>query len=305
MSFSDTRLRVFHSVARNLSFTRAAEELFLTQPAVTFQIRQLEEHFNTRLFDRHHNRITLTEAGAMAYQYADRILELYQEAEKSVFEMTGETRGTIKLGVTTTPGEYLLPKMLIGFHELFPQVRIRVTTHNTLQVVRKLDDGAIDLGMIEGPTQEKGITIAPCMADELVVVCVPDHPLAAREEILFPELKKHPFASREEGSGTRAVIAGHLASQGLDYGRLDIAMELGSSEAIKSAVANGVLFGIVSRLAISKELTLGTLVALRIHGLPLYRSLNFVYRRESFSSKAVEEFLDFAQRRCANLPTDH
>ncbi|MBF0427923.1 MAG: LysR family transcriptional regulator, partial [Magnetococcales bacterium] len=107
MSFSDTRLRVFYSVAKHLSFTRAAEELYLTQPAVTFQIRQLEEHFNTRLFDRHHNRITLTEAGELVFTYADRILELYRETEKAINEMTGVTRGIIKLGATTTPGEYL------------------------------------------------------------------------------------------------------------------------------------------------------------------------------------------------------
>ncbi len=304
MSFSDTRLRVFHSVARNLSFTRAAEELFLTQPAVTFQIRQLEEHFNTRLFDRHHNRITLTEAGVAAYQYADRILELYQETEKAVFEMTGETRGIIKLGVTTTPGEYLLPKILIRFHDLFPNVRIRVTTNNTLQVIRRLGDGTIDLGMVEGPVSEKKTTVAPCLADELVLICTPDHPLAQMEEVPFPEMKKYPFASREEGSGTRAIIVEHLASKGIDYQQLDIAMELGTSEAVKAIVSKGAGFGIVSRISLRKELTMGTLVYRRIRDLPLYRSINFVYRQESFSSKAVEEFLNFARQQCADIPPE-
>ncbi len=211
MGFSDNRLRVFHAVAKHLSFTRAAEELDLTQPAITFQIRQLEDHFDTRLFDRHHNRITLTEAGKVALDYAERILELYHETEKSVHEMTGVTRGLIKLGASTTIGEYLLPTILSGYHERYPDVKVRMTVHNTSQVVRKLEDATIDLGMVEGPVVNNNLMVTRCKEDELVLILPPHSPLLPWEEIPLEQLAGVPFVSREEGSGTRAVVESILA----------------------------------------------------------------------------------------------
>lgn len=304
MSFSDTRLRVFHAVSRHLSFTRAAEELYLTQPAVTFQIRQLEEHFDTRLFDRHRNRISLTEAGMAVFEYADRILELYREAEKTVNEMTGTIRGIIKLGASTTIGEYLLPTILSGYHEQFPEVQIRMTVHNTRMVVRKLEDATIDLGMVEGPVNNKNIVLGSCIEDELVVILAPNSPLAKLEEISLQRLEKFPFVSREEGSGTRAVLEERLAKSGLPYDRLNMVLELGSTEAVKSAVEGGVGFGIVSSVSLKKELQLKTLVVRRIQGLALLRDLNFIHQKQKFRSKAVEEFLRFASDRCAELKVD-
>ncbi|MEO5333716.1 MAG: selenium metabolism-associated LysR family transcriptional regulator [Magnetococcus sp. YQC-5] len=299
MSFSDTRLRVFYSVAKHLSFTRAAEELYLTQPAVTFQIRQLEEHFNTRLFDRHHNRISLTEAGEMVFNYSDRILELYRETEKAINEMTGVTRGVIKLGATTTLGEYLLPQILSGYHEGFPGVQIRLTVHNTRMVVRKLEDATIDIGMVEGPVNNKNIVVSPCMEDELVLIMAPNHPLAKLDEIPVQRLKEYPFVSREEGSGTRVVITDLLGKYGVSYDQLDMILEMGATESVKAAVEGGVGFSIVSLIALRKELTLKSLVIRRLKEGPLKRRLNFVFQKQKFRSKAVEEFLAYAQGECA------
>ncbi len=298
MSFSDTRLRVFHAVAKHLSFTRAAEDLYLTQPAVTFQIRQLEEHFNTRLFDRHHNRITLTDAGEMVFGYAERILELYRETEKAINEMTGVTRGVVKLGASTTIGEYLLPGILAGYHEQFPGVQVRMTVHNTRMVVRKLEDATIDVGMVEGPVNNKNIVVSPCMDDELVIIIHPKHALAKYEEIPLSRLKDYPFVSREEGSGTRAVITERLAKAGLPYDQLDMILELGTTEAVKAAVEGEVGFSVVSSVSLHKEVKLNSLVARRIKAVPMKRILNFVYQKQKFRSKAVEEFLHFAQSRC-------
>ncbi|MBF0615178.1 MAG: LysR family transcriptional regulator [Magnetococcales bacterium] len=301
MSFSDTRLRVFYSVAKHLSFTRAAEELYLTQPAVTFQIRQLEEHFNTRLFDRHHNRISLTEAGQLVFNYADRILELYRETEKAINEMTGVTRGVIKLGATTTLGEYLLPRILSGYHDGFPGVQVRLTVHNTRMVVRKLEDATIDIGMVEGPVNNKNIVVAPCMEDELVVIMAPTHPLAKLDDIPVQRLKEYPFVSREEGSGTRAVITEQLGKFGIQYEQLDMILEMGSTESIKAAVEGGVGYSIVSMIALRKELALNTLVIRRIKEGSMKRRLNFVYQKQKFRSKAVEEFLAYAQGECVKI----
>ncbi|MBF0415266.1 MAG: LysR family transcriptional regulator [Magnetococcales bacterium] len=301
MSFSDTRLRVFHAVAKHLSFTRAAEELYLTQPAVTFQIRQLEEHFNTRLFDRHHNRISLTDAGEAVFNYAERILDLYREAEKAISEMTGETRGIIKLGASTTIGEYLLPPILSGYHENFPKVQIRLSIDNTRLVVRKLEDATIDMGMVEGPVSNKNISTAPCLEDELVVVIPPGHPFASLDEIPLAKLKEYPFVSREEGSGTRMVISEHLSKAGLSYDHLDMILELGTTESVKAAVEGGVGFSILSSVALRKELQLQSLVVRRVKGIRFRRLLNFIYQKQKFRSKAVEEFLNYAKLRCQSL----
>ncbi|MBF0611710.1 MAG: LysR family transcriptional regulator [Magnetococcales bacterium] len=301
MSFSDTRLRVFYAVAKQLSFTRAAEELYLTQPAVTFQIRQLEEHFNTRLFDRHHNRISLTDAGQVVYSYAERILELYRETEKAINEMTGVTRGIIKVGASTTIGEYMLPLILSGYHDRFPGVQIRLTVHNTRLVIRKLEDATIDVGMVEGPVKNKNITLTPCSEDELVVILPPKHPLTKLAEIPVQSLKDYPFVSREEGSGTRAVISEILTKAGMPYERLNVVLELGSTESVKGSVEGGMGFSIVSRASLRKESELNTLVVRRIKDLPMKRMIQFVHQKQKFRSKAVEEFINYAKEKCAQF----
>jgi LysR family transcriptional regulator, transcriptional activator of the cysJI operon len=304
MSFSDTRLRVFHAVAKHLSFTRAAEELYLTQPAVTFQIRQLEEHFDTRLFDRHHNRITMTDAGVTVFSYTERILELYRETDKAINEMTGMTRGMVKLGASTTIGEYILPMILSSYHELFPDVRVRMTVDNTRLIVRKLEDATIDIGIVEGPVQNKNINIVPCVEDELIVILPPNHPLAKFSEIPMSKLKGYPFVSREEGSGTRAVIAEHLKKANVNYSDLDMVLELGTTESVKSAVEGNVGFSIVSSVSIRKELRLKSLTAHRIKGVSMKRMLNFVYPKQKFRSKAVEEMLNFAKSKCSEMKVE-
>ncbi|MBF0357449.1 MAG: LysR family transcriptional regulator [Magnetococcales bacterium] len=304
MSFSDTRLRVFHAVAKHLSFTRAAEELYLTQPAVTFQIRQLEEHFDTRLFDRHHNRITMTEAGLTVFTYTERILELYRETDKAINEMTGMTRGMVKLGASTTIGEYILPTILSSYHELFPKVRVRMTVDNTRLIVRKLEDATIDIGIVEGPVQNKNINVIPCLEDELIVILPPGHPLAKFKEIPISKLKAYPFVSRDEGSGTREVIVEHFKKANINYNDLDMVLELGTTESVKAAVEGNVGFSVVSSVSINKELRLKSLTAHRIKGVSMRRMLNFVYPKQKFRSKAVEEMLNFAKSRCSTIKVD-
>ncbi|ABK42974.1 transcriptional regulator, LysR family [Magnetococcus marinus MC-1] len=301
MSFSDTRLRVFYAVAKHLSFTRAAEELYLTQPAVTFQIRQLEEHFDTRLFDRHHNRISLTEAGLEVYSYAERILDLYRETEKAVSELTGVTRGVVKVGASTTIGEYLLPRILSDYRDQFNDVQIRLSIDNTRTVVRKLEDATIDVGMIEGPVKNKNIARDGCLDDELVVILPPNHPLCDLDEIPVKELKAYPFVSREEGSGTRQVVHDHLLHAGLPYDQLDIVLELGSTEAVKGSVEGGIGIGIVSSASLIKELKLGILVAKRVQGMRITRTINFIHQKQKFRSKAVEAFINFAKDHCKHM----
>ena len=154
---ADRRLQVFHTVARLLSFTKAAETLHMTQPAVTFQVRQLEEYFNTRLFDRTHNRISLTEAGARVYEYSDKIFELYGEMENAVREMTGEISGSLTIGASTTIAEYMLPALLGDFRAKYPEVSIHLKVSNTDGIVSMVENNTIDLGVVEAPVLGGGV----------------------------------------------------------------------------------------------------------------------------------------------------
>jgi DNA-binding transcriptional LysR family regulator len=294
---ADRRLQVFHTVARLLSFTKAAETLHMTQPAVTFQVRQLEEHFNTRLFDRTHNRINLTDAGRQVFAYADRIFELYAAMESSVREITGEIRGTLTIGASTTIAEYMLPPLLGDFKERFPAVTIHLKVANSEGIVSMVENNAIDLGVVEAPVSNKNLVVETCKLDRLVAIVPPDHPLAGRESVDVSTLLQYPFICREEGSGTREVIADHLEQQAGCGAALKVAIELGSPEAVKGAVETGMGVSVVSRTTIQKELRLGTLVAVDLDP-PLDRPFSFVHQKQKFRLRVMEELLALARAYC-------
>mgnify|MGYP001825347430 CR=1 FL=1 len=294
---ADRRLQVFHTVARLLSFTKAAETLHMTQPAVTFQVRQLEEHFNTRLFDRTHNRISLTDAGRKVYEYADRIFELYSEMEDSVREMTGEISGALTIGASTTIAEYMLPTLLGDFKEKYPEVTVHLKVSNSEGIVSMVENNTIDLGVVESSVGNKNLVVEICKRDHLVAIVPPGHPLAGERTLKFARVLEHPFICREEGSGTREVIGEYLDHLPDCSSALNIAMELGSPEAVKGAVEAGMGVSVVSRATIQKELRLGTLVALDLDP-PLDRPFSFVHQKQKFRLRVMEELLEFARRYC-------
>ena len=289
---SERRLQVFHTVAELQSFTRAGERLHMTQPAVTFQIRQLEEQFNTRLFDREHNKISLTEAGRVVYDYADRILQLHAELDASIRKLTDNLSGLLRLGASTTIAEYVLPSVLVDFKNAFPEVVIRLLVSNTDGIVQMVGDGRVDLGMVEGPVHNRALTSKLYHMDELVVVLPPDHPLSRRRSVAPRDLAKFPFITREEGSGTREVIESYLAANAGGFEALDVVMELGSPEAIKGAVAAGLGISILSRATLSKELALDALRALSLKP-SIERPLSFVYADQKFRRPAADQLLEF------------
>jgi DNA-binding transcriptional LysR family regulator len=292
---ADRRLQVFHTVARLLSFTKAAETLHMTQPAVTFQVRQLEEYFNTRLFDRTHNRISLTEAGERVYEYADRIFDLYADMESSVREMTGEIRGALTIGASTTIAEYMLPALLGDFGSRFPEVTIHLRVSNSDGIVSMVENNAIDLGVVEAPVGNKNLVVEVCRLDQLVAIVPPNHNLAEKESVGIDELLEYHFICREEGSGTREVINEYLNQHCKTV--LNISMELGSPEAVKGAVEAGMGVSVVSRATIQKELKLDTLRAVNL--VPkLERPFSFVHQKQKFRLRAMEELLDFARDYC-------
>lgn len=294
---ADRRLQVFHTVARLLSFTKAAETLHMTQPAVTFQIRQLEEYFNTRLFDRTHNKISLTAAGDRVFGYADKIIGLYSEMENNIRELTGDVSGILIIGASTTIAEYMLPSLLGEFKEGQPGINIRLKVSNSLGIVHMVEDNSVDVGIVESPIANKNLVVEVCWYDKLVFICLPQHPLAKKSAISARDLLGLPFVCREEGSGTREFISEYLAKSKTQLHDLDISLEVGNPEAIKSAVEAGLGVSIVSQATVVKELKLQTLVA-RPLDPPLERPFSIVFQRQKFRLRAMEAFMDFAHEHC-------
>lgn len=293
---ADRRLQVFHAVAKQLSFTKAAEVLFMTQPAVTFQIKQLEEHFNTRLFDRGHGKIALTPAGEVVLEYAERILGLSSEMDVRLTEMTGEIGGSLLVGASTTIAEFMLPRVLGEFKAAYPNVRARLIVANSEAIETRVTEHTIDIGFIESQSHHPNLQCETCCDDELVVVCSPKFPLAKNKELTPQQLLDYPFVSREPGSGTREVIDTYMRKAGVSLDRMNLVMELGSPVALNGVVETGLGFAIASRVAVAKSQRLGDLVAIPLKPR-LNRTLSMVYPKEKFRSRLVTAFVEFASKR--------
>ncbi|HEV2007923.1 MAG TPA: LysR substrate-binding domain-containing protein [Burkholderiales bacterium] len=290
---ADRRLQVFYTVAKQLSFTKAAEQLFMTQPAVTFQVKQLEEHFDARLFDRSHSKIMLTPTGHMVLEYAERILGLSAEMDKRVSELTGAISGPLLLGASTTIAEFILPRVLGEFKARHPQVQTHMMVANSETIENHIADHTIDLGLIESPSRLPSLQTEVCCDDELVMICAPGHKLAALTSVMPQQLAGEPYISRESGSGTRQFADNYLRQSGMAPEDLNIVMELGSPEAIKGVVETGIGVAIMSRATVAKELKLGSLAAIPL-APRLIRTLSLVYPREKFRSRLVLTFVEFA-----------
>jgi len=266
------------------------------------QIRQLEEHFDTRLFDRANGRITLTPTGVVALQYVERILELYGELDERVRELTGREVGVLMIGASTTIAEFLLPRILGEFKSAHPGIVPQLIVANSEAVQARVAERTLDLGFIEGDSHLRTLVTDVCCQDELQVVCAPSHPLARRAALPIAALTEHPYISRELGSGTREVIDRHLERSGLAPDSLQIIMEASSPEALKGLVATGIGFAIMSRVTAEKEVRLGDLVQVPLDP-PLIRHLSVVYPRERIHSRVVNEFMRFARERLASHET--
>ena len=295
---ADRRLQVFHAVAKHLSFTKAAETLFMTQPAVTSQIKQLEEHLSMRLFDRAQGRISLTPAGRLALEYAERILTLSAELDTRLKEMSGQAAGPLLIGASMTVGEYVLPQLIGKFKARFPAVVPTLFVGNSEAVQDRVAERTLDLGFIEGDSHLSSLQSEVCCEDELQVVCAPSHPLAKEACALPAFLTQHSYISREAGSGTRAVVDRYLQQAGVSPESMNVVVELGSPEALKGLVATGLGFAIMSRVIAAKELQLGQLVQVPLRP-PLIRNFSVVYPKERFRSNLVSAFLQFAKEQLA------
>jgi DNA-binding transcriptional LysR family regulator len=297
---ADRRLQVFHAVAKQLSFTKAAEVLFMTQPAVTFQIKQLEEHFNTRLFDRGHGRISLTPAGELVLLYAEKILNLSSEMDVRLGEMTGEIGGSLLVGASMTIAEFMLPRILGEFKSIHPNVRPRLVVANSESIETRVAEHTLDIGFIESPSHQPNLQTEDCCDDELMVICSPKFPLSKSKEVTPQQLTEHPFVSREPGSGTREFTDAYLRKNGVAPDDMQMVMEMGSPISLNGVLETGLGFSIASRASVTKAQRLGDLVAIPMKPR-LIRTLSMVYPKEKFRSKLVTAFVEFASARLRQM----
>jgi LysR family transcriptional regulator, transcriptional activator of the cysJI operon len=269
------RLKVFRAVAEHLNFRKAGEQLFLTQPAVTLQIKALENDLGTRLFDRTGGKITLTRQGLVLLGYSNKLASLALEAEQALGCSDGSLSGELALGASTTIAQYVLPRLLGAFQSEYPKIQFSLTSGNTSEVVRCLLDGRVTLGLIEGPARERGVRTEPFMEDELVLITPP----RLESDRLSPgQFLASSLLMREQGSGSRRVVELALEKAGFKLKAFKKVMELDSTEAIKSAVEAGLGVGLVSRWAIAKELELGTLKVAEVSGLRAARHFTLISR---------------------------
>jgi LysR family transcriptional regulator, transcriptional activator of the cysJI operon len=270
------RLRVFRAVAHHLNFSRAAEELLLTQPAVTQQIKALEEECGVPLFDRSGGHIALTLGGQALLPYAEQLKAISDEALAAVSGTSGKNAGHLAIGASQTIGQYLLPNLVAGFLRENPRITITAMSGNGDEMLEALIGHRIQLALIEGPALRKDIHVEPFMEDHMVLVVPASHEWADIE-IDVPMLKEAPLLMREFGSGSRRVVENALTQAGLKKKELHTRMELDSTEGLLSAVEAGLGVTFVSRWAVRNQLALGTLRVARVRGLQLSRMFSIVY----------------------------
>ena len=289
----DHKLKVFCTVAETKSFSKTSEIIHLTQPAVSLQIQALEEIYETKLFDRSSSTVTLTPAGEMLYKYAKEILALYASAEKVIGEITGLVKGSISIGASSTIGNYVLPAVIADFKKNHLKIKVHLLVGNTKRVVELLNAGNVDLGLVEGEVTRQKMVVEKILSDELLLVVPSHHPWAKKRDISVSEITKEPFILREGGSGTRQMIEKFLGSHGIATQDLRISMILGSTEAIKQAVENGLGISILSRWAARKESKFGSLHTIRFKEQKMSRDFSLITNKGTVSSHAVDEFLTY------------
>ncbi len=289
MNVTFRQLRVFQSVARNLSHTRAAEELHLSQPAVSMQMRQLEDEVGLPLFEKLGKALHLTEAGRELYQYTVAMFSELEDAEDVLESLKGVRTGRLDIAVASTVN-YFAPRLLAAFHRRYPGIQLTLEATNRKNLVRMLSNNEKDLVLMGQPPEQLILEFEPFMENPLVVIAPPEHPLAGVAKVPLERLAEEVFVIREPGSGTRAAMERFFAERGV---AIQKGMQMTRNEAIKQAVRAGLGLSIVSGLSIELELETKRLVMLDVEGFPLRRRWYLVHRRGKRLAPAARAFSDF------------
>lgn len=284
-------LKVFYSVAKNLSYSRAAEELYTSQSSVSIQVQKLEESLGIELFEQMGKKIFLTEAGSSLFVFSERIFGLVTESRQAIDEIKGYSKGRLLIGASTTPGVYLLPRILGDFKRNYPGVVPKLQIANSKCIGEMVSKNMLDLGIMgEEITYPVDLHIEPWIKDELFLILPKNHSLAGSSEISLKELSGLDFILREPGSSTRMIVENSLQEKQFEF---KIAMELNNTEAVKQAVSSGLGISIVSRFSTIENTDV---ISKPINDISFYRMLNIVYHREKIFSPAVHKFLSLLRQ---------
>jgi DNA-binding transcriptional LysR family regulator len=292
LPFTLDQLRILKAIAAEGSFKRAADSLYVSQPAVSLQVQNLERQLDVPLFDRGGRRAQLTEAGHLLLNYGEKVLTLCQETCRALEDLQNLQGGSLIIGASQTTGTYLLPRMIGAFRQKYPDVAVQLHVHSTRRTSWSVANGQIDLAVIGGevpPELQDSLDIIPYAEDELALILPPDHVLS-RGELQRDDLYRLQFIALDSQSTIRKVIDQVLGRAGIETRRLKIDMELNSIEAIKTAVQSGLGAAFLSLSAIEKELQMGILHRARIEGVEIKRMLSVIINPNRYRSKAADAF---------------
>ncbi len=291
----DFKYKVFLSAGKLLSFSKAAKELSLTQPAVSFQIRHLEEGLGAKLFVRYPSKIELTPIGSLMLKELTHIQTESDRVQERIMRKLDKLWGTVSVGASTTIGNYFLPPILAKFKSTYMDISIRVLVANTDEILSDLADGIVDFAIVEGPVKTKQWKVEEAFVDELVVIAPKTFPFAEKGLITKKQLSALPFITRETGSGTREVIESLKSGSQPLVPVSNIVLELGSTSAIKKAVEAGLGVSIVSLMTLVKETKLDTLEVLRIQGFPIRRTVSFVFHKGLDQTALIKKMVELCR----------
>jgi DNA-binding transcriptional LysR family regulator len=293
LSFSH---EVFYEVATQLSFSKAAETLFISQPAISRHIKSLEQQYHISLFERKGNSITLTDEGALLLEHVKKAKELQRQMEFEVTSVAGQqqAKGNLVIGASTTVALYVIPKILSAFHQKYPHIKLRLVNRNSENILKALLDHEIDFGIMEGRNKISSARYQFFMSDEVIPVCSAKSALAKQKKIALTALKDTPVALRERGSGTLAAVLHALEKYKIHMNELKAGITLGGTEALKNFLLNDTCLGFLPLRSVAKQLKTGELVRLSIPGLHITRDFFFVQRQGAEHDKINDLFIKFA-----------
>ena len=295
------QLYIFHTVARMGSFSNAAKELAISQPAVSIQVKELEKNMGSTLLHRLRRGLQLTDTGQAVFDYTQRIFSLAEEMEAAVQEIQRLRAGRLTIGSSTTPGEYILPWVVGQFRRKYPGIEVSISISNTRAIVQRILNRELDMGMTGAPLSLQGLASFPYVSDHIDIIAAPTHPLARHGKATLSDLEGQDFIFREPGSATRHAAEGCLAEYGVS---VKVVMELGSNEAVKRAVASGLGLGVVSKFGVAPDTAAGFIRVLAVEGWKCERPLTVFYRNDKHLPAAQQEFLRFLREE-RPLPEAH
>lgn len=290
-------LKTFVTLAEIKNFTKTAELLLMSQPSVSLHIKNLEKEFQTILFQRSHKSLKITPTGELLYERAKQMITIFEQTKQDIIEHHTTIKGQLKIGASFTIGEYILPPLLIALQTEYPELELEVVIGNTEEIIQFARMYQVDIGLIEGQTNEKEISVHPFMQDDLFIVASPNHPLAKRKEISIEELQNQTWISREVGSGTREYLTHVIRSNGL---KVKSILTISSNQGIKETLINGFGLSLLSASVIERDLMHQNLSIIKLKNHTFNRTLSYVYTPIMEDKKNVKTFIDVLTKKWTN-----